>query len=426
MPEFLYTNFGRTTLAADVAAGATTMTVQFNDANKFPSPDNTYDEVFSCILFTPDQTEIEVVYCTARVENGFTVERGKEGTTDRAWPEGTLLIHNMTAQIFTDIVAAGPRDIDVVVGVADSGAGTAGIYSTDGLVYTGETTPLITGWESVIFSESLGLFVAVSESGTAQSRVMTSPDGENWTIRTSPNPDKPWESVAWSPTAGAFIAVGGFNLLNAMMRSTDGISWSLVDPTGSSDNTSPNEVRYFPAPLNKFCVTGTTVFGGNQDYWDSSDGLTWTFRAVDVGNGLCLAYAPALTAQGTLVMCGDTGGGQIRTSTDLGVSWSGPTSPGFVLLSIDWSPTLSIFASLDGSGNLRTSTDGTSWTLRDTLGGINEEIRWMPEFSLFVAVGSGAANRIATSPDGITWTARTEPQAVSYRSITQGKGPPPP
>ncbi len=41
---------------------------------------------------------------------------------------------------------------------------------------------------------------------------------------------------------------------------------------------------------------------------------------------------------------------------------------------------------------------------------------------LFVAVSSDGANRVMTSPDGITWTARTAAEANSWKAVTYGNG----
>ena len=53
-----------------------------------------------------------------------------------------------------------------------------------------------------------GLFVAVAQTGTGN-RVMTSPDGINWTIRTSAN-DRSWNSVCYGNgvSVNSFLDIG--------------------------------------------------------------------------------------------------------------------------------------------------------------------------------------------------------------------------
>jgi hypothetical protein len=63
----------------------------------------------------------------------------------------------------------------------------------------------------------LGLFCAVAQTGTGN-RVMTSPDGITWTIRTSAA-DNGWLSVCWSPERGLFCAVSITGTGNRVMNS---------------------------------------------------------------------------------------------------------------------------------------------------------------------------------------------------------------
>jgi hypothetical protein len=64
--------------------------------------------------------------------------------------------------------------------------------SPNGINWTSRTSAADNGWYSVAYGN--GLWVAVSYSGTGN-RVMTSPDGINWTSRTSAA-DNNWNSVA--------------------------------------------------------------------------------------------------------------------------------------------------------------------------------------------------------------------------------------
>ena len=78
-----------------------------------------------------------------------------------------------------------------------------------------------------------------------------------------------------------------------------------------------------------------------------------------------------------------------------------------------WSHDLGLFAivSTSGTGNrVATSPDGITWTSRTSAADISwRDIVWHDEIDLFVAVGNGgsAATQVMTSPDGITWTSRT-------------------
>jgi hypothetical protein len=73
-------------------------------------------------------------------------------------------------------------------------------------------------WISVCWSAELGIFVAVANTGTGN-RVMTSPDGINWTSRTSAV-DNQWISVCWSAELGIFVAVANTGTGNRVMTSS--------------------------------------------------------------------------------------------------------------------------------------------------------------------------------------------------------------
>ena len=106
------------------------------------------------------------------------------------------------------------------------------IYSNDGINWTkGQISPDYQ-WNSVCWSPELGIFVAVSDfsSTNSNNRVMTSTNGINWTIRTTPSSTsgQNWKSVIWVSELKLFIAVG-----YSIMTSTDGITWTLVSNSAS-------------------------------------------------------------------------------------------------------------------------------------------------------------------------------------------------
>ena len=99
--KFVWANFARSTLAEGVSADATELRIRALDASLFPSPG--HDEVFSVVLWSEDLESFEVVYCTGRAGDLLTVERGKEGTTPRAFAAGALVVHQVTAGFFAAV-----------------------------------------------------------------------------------------------------------------------------------------------------------------------------------------------------------------------------------------------------------------------------------------------------------------------------------
>jgi hypothetical protein len=80
-----------------------------------------------------------------------------------------------------------------------------------------------------------------------------------------------------------------------------------------------------------------------------------------------------------------------------------------------------VAVAITGTGNrVMTSPDGITWTAR-TSAADNDwlSMTWSPELSMFVAVGNGGTgNRVMTSPNGISWTTRASAADNIWRSVT--------
>uniref|UniRef100_A0A6C0KS22 Peptidase S74 domain-containing protein n=1 Tax=viral metagenome TaxID=1070528 RepID=A0A6C0KS22_9ZZZZ len=147
--------------------------------------------------------------------------------------------------------------------------------STDGINWIGAT---ITGdspmkWGSVCWAPELGLFVATGfDYQNTNTKVMTSNDGYNWTLRTVPTAAEypSWVSVCWSPQLGIFVTVasnGGGSNAN-IMTSTNGIDWII---RGNNNGVSYRNVSWC-AELGLFLITQTT---GGGSYLYSRNGIDW-------------------------------------------------------------------------------------------------------------------------------------------------------
>src|SRR5690606_24185728 len=64
------------------------------------TPVSSGGDIFSLVVRDESIQDFEVMYCTARSDERFTVERGKEGTTAREWPAGAKIIHTVTKGFF--------------------------------------------------------------------------------------------------------------------------------------------------------------------------------------------------------------------------------------------------------------------------------------------------------------------------------------
>ena len=260
-------------------------------------------------------------------------------------------------------------------------------------------------WQSVCWSSSLTLFVAVASGGT--NRVMVSADGVTWTAHTPPSSN--WESVCWSEDLSIFVAVGNDSGGKAAMTSSDGSSWSA--------QTTPSNGTYrsvcWASDISLFVAVGE---GGLV--MSSPDGVTWTAQvAASTNDWISVAWSSELTLFVAVASTGD--GNRVMTSPD-GINWTARVSPLNAEWSgVCWSSELALFcAASDGSA--MTSADGVTWTLYDLpnvgghgLGGYC--ICWSPELRLFYI--AGASGGLASSPDGQTWTLRTAAAANYWRGI---------
>lgn len=78
-------------------------------------------------------------------------------------------------------------------------------------------------------------------------------------------------------------------------------------------------------------------------------------------------------------------------------------------------------ASGETVNDVMTSPDGITWTLRTNPVGIWYSVTYGN--GLFVAVGrEGSVNDVMTSPDGITWTARTSAALYAWQGVVYGNG----
>lgn len=285
--------------------------------------------------------------------------------------------------------------------LAWSNAGALLSTSTDGLTWTPRTTPMSSGTNAVAFGA--GLFVIVGGAG----RVSTSPTGVTWTSRTSTT-----SNSLLSITYAASLFVAAFaqtaNTFSMAQTSPDGITWTLT-PTGFG--TSLLQSATFGA--------GVYVIAGFGNGFYSSDGVNWTQTDLKIGGSGLNSGNPTTVFFANGVFICAAGNGQVSSSTD-GITWTLRLSTGGNSLStIAYGAGVYVAAGL--SGLLYSSPDGVTWTARTSQFTSTTIIKVKFLNSLFVAVGGAA--KISTSPDGITWTLRTSNfTSVNINDVAFGAG----
>ena len=294
-------------------------------------------------------------------------------------------------------------ELSIFVTVAFGGLSYRVMTSPDGINWTARQSALETvQWLSVCWSPELLLFVAVGYIAGSTSNVMTSQDGINWTLRISADANY-WISICWSPELSLFVAVS-FNGTNRVMTSPDGINWTARTAAAANQWVF---VYWAPAPLSLFIALSHSGVGNRV--MTSPDGINWTSRAsaTDIQwNSVC--WSPALSL---LVAVGNTGTtSNVMTSPD-GINWTVRTGASVNSWKcVVWSPELLLFVAVasgvDNKYSVMTSPDGINWTSRlSTTSSGWDGLVWSPELSLFVATAyQGTGNRVMTSPDGINWS----------------------
>lgn len=177
----------------------------------------------------------------------------------------------------------------VFVRLRYSGSNTARVLtSPDGVTWTVRTTPnLALDWISVAYSPALGMFAAVAsgENGGSASNIMTSPDGITWTARTNPLPSVGWGCVGVAPD-GSFVALGYAH--GSVLRSSNGTTWTAA---GGTVPSPPFDTAY-----RKIATYGSRMVavGGSAGYrvYSDDNGATWTSVATTGQSWACVAARP--------------------------------------------------------------------------------------------------------------------------------------
>lgn len=229
----------------------------------------------------------------------------------------------------------------------------------------------------------------------------TTTDGSSWTQRTSSFGSDVITSVA-SNGVDLYIAVGHAGKL---ATSPDGINWTQRTSGYGTDNI--NRIAYG----NGYWVTIGEL--GKSAY--STDGITWTLNSANTSTNLggAIFYGDGLWTAGT-------GTGIYRTATDPTGTWTTRTSTITAGLPYAYyAPDQAIWVAGSDSGttgSLASSADGITWTARTSSFSSNTSAVIVP--AVFVSDGNviimGKTLNfftpdldVQTSTNGTTWTNRT-------------------
>ena len=259
-------------------------------------------------------------------------------------------------------------ELGLFVGVSSSTpvANTVRILtSPDGINWTNHNAP-VPGIRGVCWSPELKLLVAVFISVSGFTRILTSTDGSTWVQSTETvAPELGWQSVAWSPKLGLFAA---FDAFHGGLVSRNGYNWTRIQQQGP------------------------TSFGLTRD-------LIWCDEL-----GLFVGVAAAYD---TILGLVDSVGGSITSSN--GYTWKHNAGPPGMWFGLAYSPELGILVAVDNgpTNNVMTSVDGKRWVVRPAPSSAWRSVSWSPQLGVFVAIANGGTYRTMWSRDGINWVPNT-------------------
>ena len=211
------------------------------------------------VAYSPSLGMVLAIGGSATTPPGVTSVRSTNGTS---WTEANL--YTNAIGYACDGITWSP-DLGVFCAMKTHPTGTDISYSmisSDGINWNTYAMEGNASWEAVVWSHSLGLFVAVNDSSTRTTNaISTSPDGINWNLRTTPLCSC-WD-IEWGEELGIFLALGSTGSGRILITSSDGIVWEevVIPVTATNDVAFPFEnIAYSPA-LEKFVFSGYAYDG---------------------------------------------------------------------------------------------------------------------------------------------------------------------
>ena len=206
------------------------------------------------------------------------------------------------------------------------------------------------------------------------------------------------------------IAVGQGG--NSIATSTDsGLTWTgqgtTLFTTAGYGVAGPAMYDVSTVTVNVLFAAGPTAFKKSTD-----GGKTWGNMTSIASIGFVNIYNITI-ANGLWVVCGKGGNHSVATSFNEGLTWTGYGQQLNQANKVVYANGLWVMGGTNGnSGNaIATSTNGTTWTLRNTAYVIHTVygLAYGQDGSgngLWIAGGYGTANTILTSNNGTVWTGR--------------------
>ena len=254
-------------------------------------------------------------------------------------------------------------------------------------------------WD-IVYSAELNILVAVGNDGV----ILTSPDGVNWTSRTSGTTEL-ISSVAYSVELNLLVASMQQSSYE-FLTSTDGINW-----TKRRRSIRNFTKLLYVEDLKKFINVGdygTIAISEDGLHWDKKQGVFNYFYDVKIIKNVYYSLGNS-----------DTDTDYSFYKSENGKDWEKLTTTISKGNKFTYSETLDIFVIVGNDGVILTSPDGTTWTSRTS--GENSklnDVSYFEDMQIFIIVGSYC---ILKSEDGINWNEVQHISNPSMQSVTYSK-----
>lgn len=306
-------------------------------------------------------------------------------------------LRTAAAQSWQDVVWS--ESLEIFVAVRPEGVMT----SPDGITWTDVANTPLKSVKDVVWAEALGKFVAIGSTGYFRHKSYTSPDGVNWTEHAFPTVNTRWpRGITWSPELGLFATTGYRPLSTSsdsakeVITSPDGENWTVAFFSEGRIVAVPEDIIWAPS-LGRFVVVGQP---GNYEgrFLYSDDGVAWNLVPEDLRNETYqhLAWSPALGR--FVAMARDPW----MAYSSNGTSWIGHQATGYgqSLGPVLWLDDGGFFLAVDAynsSQGTGTSYDGINWEIDPIHPGAWRGLAYSPGLQRVVAIGEGPDNFAMTA-----------------------------
>lgn len=248
-----------------------------------------------------------------------------------------------------------------------------------------------------------GLYVAVGNDGV----IFSSPDGANWTAVPSIT-DVELNGITYDGNAFYIVGEDGniFSAVPKALAAPTGIAFTEASYSSTATDTN-NDITGFIYGGGQFVAVGND----SGVSFSSPNAQQW----AEGGTGLNDDYYTGVTYGNGTYVAVDTSG-DLYSSTD-GSTWTEVAEPGTTLNAVAFGN--GTFVAFGSHGVVETSSNGKQWVARQPATA-NELFGIIFDGTQFVAVGDNGA--ILTSANGITWASGGSGVTSKLYGITYGGG----